>query len=358
MSPHLEREMATKLKDIICLKSATEEILPPAVEVEFKGGNQSDAVIRPKPMGNPNGRVRIDLAAGYTAHDVDELMHQVYAETKSDQQARLALMAQTIVEPILQIVPYAEMYSMFFMQQNYGDLEDNAIPIEDTVAMAWETHADGGTMWVRVGGMTWTRPEFQMWDYGIEVPWDAQRFVGWNFLARQMARCAEALARKRDAIAQYTLDAAITALSGHFPTVSGGVMTKASVDAAIKAQLQVGFPISRALVNQGVQTDMATWLPSTTLAQYPQNVGAEILTNLFISNYGGIQWMSNVYASSSFVYFSGEPNTVGWHQTKGSMRTVSDVDITNNRDLHKVIDAYHAWYVQSALSLRRLTILA
>ena len=343
--------MATRLKDIISIRASTNEELPPAVLISENGR------MARQPMGDPKGSVRLDLKAGYTAHDVDELLHQVWSETRNDQDARLALMAQTIVEPILQIVPYVEMYSLFFMEQNYGDLEDNSIPIEDTVAMAWETHADGGTMWVRVGGINWTRPSFQTWDYGIEVPWDAQRFVGWNFLARQMARTAEALARKRDAVAQLALDMAITAQAGHFPAVAGGLMTKASVDAAIKAQLQIGFPISRALVNQGVQTDMATWVPAAVLAQYPQNVGAEILTNLFIASYGGIKWYSNVYASANFVYFSGEPNVVGWHQTKGSMRTVSDVDIVNNRDLHKVLDSYHAWYVGNGLSLRRLIIL-
>lgn len=346
--------MTTRLKDIISLKGAEEQELPPACTVDWNSGKMKYATNRP----DPKGLVRLSLKASYGPSDVDELLHQVWSETKTDAQARLSLMAQTIVEPILQIVPYVEMFNMFFMEQNYGDLEDNAIPIEDTVAMAWETHADGGTMFVRVGGMTWTRPTFQTWDYGIEVPWDAQRFVGWNFLARQMARTAEALARKRDAVAQYTIDAAITGASGHFPAVSGGVMTKAAVDAAIKAQLQIGFPISRALINSGVMTDMATYLPSTTLAQYPQSVGEEILTNLYISNYGGVKWYSNVYAPTAFVYFSGEPNVIGWHQTKGTMRTVSDVDIINNRDLHKVLDSYHAWYVGNSLSLRRLNIQA
>jgi hypothetical protein len=347
--------MATRLKDVICLRGAEDNELPPAAEIDV----EKQRIKYLHTRGDPKGRVRIELKAAYSPSDVDDLLHQVWSETKNDVQARLNLMAQTIVEPILQIVPYAEMFSpLFFMEQNYGDLEDNSIPIEDTVAMAWETHADGGTMFVRVGGMNWTRPSFQTWDYGIEVPWDAQRFIGWNFLSRQMARCAEALARKRDAIAQYTLDAAITALAGHYPAVAGGVMSKASVDAAIKAQLQIGFPISRALINTGVQTDMAAWLPSTVLAQYPQNVGAEILTNLFISSYGGIKWYANVYAPTTFVYFGGEPNVIGWHQTRGTMRTVSDVDIINNRDLHKVLDAYHAWYVGNGLSLRRLNIQA
>jgi len=345
--------METRLKDIIELKANTGEVLPPAIKLSEDGQK-----VTRLPMGDPKGRLVVDLKGGYTTRDVDELLHQVWAEAGGDHQKRLALMAQTIVEPILQIVPYAEMFGMFFMQQGYGDLEDNSIPIEDTVAMAWETHADGGTLWVRVGGMTWTRPTFQTWDYGIEVPWSANRFVGWNFLARQMAASAQALARKRDAVAQYAIDVAVTALTGHYPAITGGLLTKAAVDAAVKAQLQIGFPISQALINMGVQTDMATWLPSTVLAQYPQNVGAEILTNLFISNYAGIRWVGNVYAPASYSYFSGEPSTIGWHQTKGAMKTVSDVDIINNRDLHKVLDADHAWYVGNGLSLRRLTILA
>jgi hypothetical protein len=345
--------MDTRLKDVICLKGAEDNVLPPAVSVDWEAKK-----MKRLPVGNAKGKVAIELKAGVNANDVDELLHQVMSETRGDRQARLDMMAQTIVEPILQIVPYAEMYTpIFFMDQGYGDLEDNSIPIEDTVAMAWETHRDGGALFVRVGGINWTRPTFQTWDYGIEVPWDANRFVGWNFLARQMARTAEALARKRDAVAQYALDVAIVAAS-HLSTVSGGVMTKASVDAVVKAQLQVGFPVAKALINPGVHTDQATWLPSTTLAQYPQNVGAEILTNLFVSNYAGIEWYSNVYASSSFVYFGGLPNMIGWHQYKGTMKTMSDVDIVNKRDLHLVMDADHAWYVGNSLSLRRLTILA
>lgn len=305
--------------------------------------------------GNLMGRGNIVIASGYKESDVDELLQSTLKEYRGDLRAQQQVLAMTIVEPIQQVVPYAEMFDMFFLNVNYGDLDDNAIPVEDTVALAWETHADGGTEFVRVGSITWTRPSFQTWDYGIAVPWDGQRFIGWNFLARQMRRAAEALAKKRDAVARSTLNTAIVATSGHAPAVAS-TMTKASVDAIIKGSSTIGFPVTRALINTGTITDMATYLPSTVLAQYPQAVGEEILTNLFISNYGGIEWFANPYAPVGFVYFGGQPDQIGWHQTKGSIRTVSDVDIRNNRDLHKVLDAYNAWYVGNSWTLWRLTI--
>ncbi len=321
-------------------------------------------VIKFEPVRDSNGyalgKGNIVLAtdsAGrqYTPADVDELLQTALKERSGDLRAQQQLLAQTIVEPIQQVVPYVEMFDMFFSNVNYGDMEDNAIPVEDTVAQAWETHGDAGTWFVRVGSITWTRPSLQTWDYGINVPWDGQRFVGWNFLARQMKRAAEALAKKRDKVAQYTLDAAITGVSGHFPAVATS-MSKVSVDAVIKGAAQIGFPVTRALVNSGTITDMATWLPSTVLAQYPQAVGEELLTNLYFSNYGGIEWFANPYAPTNFVYFGGQPDQIGWHQTKGSMRTVSDVDIVHNRDLHKVLDMYHGWYVGNPYPLWRLTI--
>ena len=306
--------------------------------------------------GNLTGRGNIVIASGYGPKDVDELLQNTLKEYKGDLKAQQQVLAQTIVEPIQQVVPYVEMFDMFFVNVNYGDLEDNAVPIEDTVALAWETHADSSAEFVRVGSITWSRPSLQMWDYGIAVPWDGQRFIGWNFLARQMKRAAEALAKKRDAVARYTLDAAITATGGHYPG-TGALLTKAVVDAIVKGSSAIGFPVTRALINTGTVTDMATWLPSTVLAQYPQAVGEEILTNLYFSNYGGIEWFANPYAPTGYVYFGGQPDQIGWHQTKGSIRTVSDVDIVYNRDLHKVLDAYHGWYVGNAWTLWRLTLI-
>ena len=310
----------------------------------------------PRPEGQVLGTGNFVLASGYTPKDVDEFLAEITKLAGSDARYQHELLGQQIIEPIQQVVPYVEVYTpVFFMDVNYGDLEDNRIPIEDTVAMAWETHGDGEVQLVRVGSVTWTRPDFQRFNTGIDVPWDALKVAGWNFLARQMKRAAEALARKRDGIVQYVLDAAITANSGHFPAVATS-MTKSSVDAVIKAAVAIGFPIRRAVVNAGVITDMASWLPSTTLAQYPQAIGESLLTNLYWSNYGNIEWYVNPFASSSYVYFGGTPDQIGWHQTRGQMATYSDIDIIRRRDIHTIEDPFHAWYVGNAYTLYRLNI--
>lgn len=305
--------------------------------------------------GKPCGGGNWTTASEYTVADVDAFLAESFKG--ADHREAMTLLGQAIIEPIEQVIPYVEMFSpIFFQPVNYGMLEDNAIPIEDTVAIAFESHPDGAASPVRVGGNKWTRPTFQNWETAIEVPWDSQAVIGWNYLARMLRRATEALARKRDDVARYTLDAAITAVSGHYPAVAGGSMTKASVDAVIKAALQIGFPVTKALINSGTITDMSSWLPSTTLAQYPQARGEEILTNLYISNYAGIEWYANPFAPTAYVYFGGQPNQIGWHQTKGNVKTTSEMEVRNKLDLHLIQDAWHAWYVGNSYTLYRLNI--
>lgn len=309
--------------------------------------------------GHPIGRATIGLKADYKPSDVDALLAEVAKSAGTDAVEQHKLLAQQIMEPIEQVVPYAELYTpLFFQEWNVSELDDWSIPIEDIVAMAWQTHGDGGVNFVQVGSMTWTRPTLDTWNEGIKVPWKALRYSGWNFLARQMRRAAEALARKRDIAAQYVLDAAITGAAGHFPAVAGGVMTKSSVDTLIKNALSIGFPVTTALINTGVLTDMSSWFPTTVIATLPQRAAEELLTTLYVSNYGNINWFASPHASSTFVYFGGPANQIGWHITKGQIETRSDIDIREGVDLHRIDDAYHAWYVGNANPLRRLTILS
>jgi hypothetical protein len=170
-----------------------------------------------------------------------------------------------------------------------------------------------------------------------------------------MKRAAEALARKRDKVAEDALNVAIAANSGHYPAVAT-TFTKASADAVIKTANSIGFPVKRAIVNSGTITDMAAWLPSTTLAQYPQAVGEALLTNLYWSNYGNIEWYVNPFASTSAVYFGGTPDQIGWHQLKGNVQTFSDIDIIRRRDIHTIEDPLQAWYIGNAYTLYRLAI--
>jgi len=293
-------------------------------------------------------------ASAYNQADVDAFLAQ-FAKGSATSREDHILLAQTIVEPIEQVVPYVEMYSpVFFMTQNYGEIEDNRIPVEDTVAMAWETHLDGGIMYTR-SGYTWTRPDFVTWATGIEVPWKGLAKAGWNYLARQMRRATEALARKRDELARNVLVAAIPASHEHL-IASGGVLTKAAVDTLLKAQADIGFPVSRVLVNPGTLMDMANFDWGGTGFFIPPSEAAQLMRTLHVINYGGAEWYTNPHYLTNELLFGGTPNQIGWHQTKGEVNTASDIDIDNGVDKHAIRDAEHAWYVGNAYTLARIRI--
>lgn len=297
------------------------------------------------------------IASDYGQEKVDSFLRRIAYETQElgiDLAEAHRMLAANILEPIRQTVPYVEMYSMFFNTVTYGDLEDNAIPIEDIPTVAWETHRDGQIMFVRAN-YRWTRPEFTTFDVGIEVNWTDLKKAGWNYLERQMRYATENLARKRDVKAVAVLDAAIPA--GHADTVSGGSLTRASVKALLKEAHQIGFPMTQCLVNSGTVTDMAEWtLP--TGQQVPEAEERTLLQNLYLATYGGCKFYVNPHASTSKLYFSGPSANTGWKQERGSLQNVSDVDIVKKRDLHAILDKDHAWYVGNGYNLRTLTITA
>src|SRR3990167_1341954 len=244
-------------------------------------------------------------ASAYNQADVDAFLAQ-FAKGSATSREDHILLAQTIVEPIEQVVPYVEMYSpVFFMTQNYGEIEDNRIPVEDTVAMAWETHQDGGIMYTR-SGYTWTRPDFVTWATGIEVPWKG--------------------------------------------------LAKAAVDTLLKAQADIGFPVSRVLVNPGTLMDMANFDWGVTGFFIPPSEAAQLMRTLHVINYGGAEWYTNPHYLTNELLFGGTPNQIGWHQTKGEVNTASDIDIDNGVDKHAIRDAEHAWYVGNAYTLARIRI--
>lgn len=294
------------------------------------------------------------ITAGVVERDVDKLLREIAYEAQAgyDIEDTHQMLAQAIVEPIRQTVPYVELYGMFFVNRNIGDLEDPAIPVEDIPTVAWETHRDGQLMYVRAN-YRWTRPEFTTYDVGIEVQWDDLRFAGWNFLARQMKYATENLARKRDVDAKAVIDAAIP--SGHADEVSGGSLTRAAVKSLLKEAQTIGFPMTQCLVNSGTVTDIAEWTLPTGQVM-PEADQTTLLRNLFFRNYGGCEFYTNPHASTTVLYFSGPPANTGWHTTRGSVKSVSDVDITKKRDLHGILDQDHSWYVGNAYNLRTLTI--
>jgi len=282
--------------------------------------------------------------------DVDSMLAEMYQWSRDDHIA----LAQTILPPIEKVVPYVEQYPIFFMPQAYGELDDNSIAVEDTVAIAWETHQDGAARPVR-SGYSFTRPGFLTYDTAIEVPWAMTRKAGWNFLERQMRRAAEELAKKRDQKARDIFVAAL--LPSHVVTVSGGLLTKAGLNTVVKNAADIGFPVQRALVNPGTLKDFAdfTWPVGVNL---PDSRVEQLLRTLYIADYAGIAWYTNPFTPTDRVKFSGDPSQVGWHQTRGGVRNSSDVDMLNKRDLYLIEDQEHAWFVGNDATLWEIRITA
>jgi hypothetical protein len=288
------------------------------------------------------------IEASYQEAEVDALLAEMSHGSKGDHE----MLAAQIVEPIMQVVPYLELYDTFFMPQSFGPTEDNSIPVEDLPAVAFDTTLTGAVMYVRPG-FSWTRPEFQTWDAGIEVAWATIAKAGWNFLARQMNYASWELARKRDKMLKGLLDAAVPAASAY--TVSGGKLTKTALDGVLKAQSAMGFPVRQVLINSGTIMDMATFTWPTVL-YLPDAEARELIKNLYIGNYGGADFHINPFAKTDWVYFGGTADQIGYHQVRGAMSAASDVDITNKVDRHAIYDAEHSGYVGNAYSLATLQI--
>jgi hypothetical protein len=298
-------------------------------------------------------REQAALQASYASQaDVDSFLAQLSRPVATSLQDH-QLLAQTIVEPIEQVIPYVEMYNIFYMEQNYGEIEDNRIPIEDTVALAWETHQDGQILYTR-SGYSWTRPDFTTFDTGIEVAWGALKKAGWNFVARQMKRATEELARKRDGLARGALIAAIPASHEH--NVTGGALTQAIVNTVLKAQAALGYPVVQVLINPSTLMDMAAFAWNGTNFRLPPEEARQLLRTLYLMDYGGAKWFTNHNFPTNEVLLAGTPDQIGWHQTRGSVTVSADVNITRGVDLHAIRDKEHAYYVGNANSLARIRI--
>lgn len=264
------------------------------------------------------------------------------------------MLAAAMVPPIEQAVPYVRWTTPFFLPQTYGNLEDNALPVEDIVAIAWETHGDAEVLFTRPG-ILWTRPEFTEWDAGVEAPWKTLRRAGWDVLSRMMRRVTSEIARKVDAAAKTILDTAVESVS-QTSTVSGGSLTKASVDAIIKAANAAAFPVTIAAVNSGTATDMNSWTGGVFTYNLPERTADELIQRLTLGTYGQCNFETSPFAPSAYVYFGGPAEETGYEQRRGNAQSNSDVDIVRKVDLHTFTSEEIAWYVGNSYRLRRLQI--
>lgn len=302
------------------------------------------------------GEAGADLAA--TRH-MNEWLH-AWAMGKDGGSIREQheLMGANMVEPIQQVIPYLRWTQDFFMPQGYDDLQDNSIPVEDYVTTGYQSHPDAGSEFVRPG-IGWTQPTFHQYESGVAMPWSHVAKAGWNVFGRMMQRSAEEIARLIDTAAQYVIDTAVTGTAGLSSVVAGGVMTKASMDYVIKQGATIGFPMLKGAINTGTLTDMTGWSGGPFYAaSLPDEVSMQIIQTLHLPMYGGVFWDASPFVPADYIYFHGPSASVGYEQTRGSGRAVSDVSIVNKEDQHLIISPEIAQYVGNSLSLRRLHIIA
>jgi hypothetical protein len=266
------------------------------------------------------------------------------------------MLAAAMLPPIEQAIPYVRWTDVFFQPASFAPLEDNALPVEDIVTMAWQTHDDGRILFTRPG-LAWTRPDFSSYDTGLEIPWSIMAKAGWNVFERQMRRATGDIARKVDTAAQAILDAAVVAAS-QTGTVSGGKLTKAAFDAVIKAQNAKGFPVTIAAINSGTATDMAGWTGGVFSSGLPDATAQELISKLWLGTYGNVRLVASPFVPAAYVYFGGPAGNTGYEQVRGSMQVNSDVDIKEKVDLHAITSAEYAWYIGNGLQLYRLQITA
>lgn len=289
---------------------------------------------------------------GLTTPEIDKLLASIAGSGESVQAQRQQF-ASAVVEPIMQIIPYVELYSRFFMPVSYQYGEDNALPVEDNlVLVAYSSHPQTGVFYTKPG-YQFTRPTFQTFTTGAKIPWNLMQVAGWNVLSRQMNYLAWEMAKKRDAAAKVVLDAAIP--NTHKMTSTNGLV-KTAVDNVIRGSNQIGFPVKIGVINPARLMEMQSWTWGGTGFFIPESVAMELVNNLYYGQYGGVQWFAHPNVPVNTVYFGGDPSQIGWHQMRGTPRNDSAVDITNGVDLYTLRDQEHSWYIQNTLSLWTISI--
>ena len=284
---------------------------------------------------------------------VHTLMKQA-TEKYPDARERSRIVGQGLMEPIRQLAPYKSWTDMFFMDVPLTLRDDNRVPLDDPIAVAFETHPEGAVALVRPR-LKWARPSYDAIDTGVELPWDVMAAANWAVLRRKLTEAAEELARLKDAIAQQVLDVAVCSLTGHTYGVATAI-SKTTVDTVFKDAATIGFPITQVAINTGTMLAMRTWSGNSFgLQALPDDEVRALLYTGYIGEYGGARWYAHHSVPTNQVYFSGDPNQIGYHQRFGGTEVNSDVDIQERVDIHTMHEK-HAWYVANAYALWRLTV--
>jgi hypothetical protein len=270
-------------------------------------------------------------------------------------------MGASVREPIRKLASYRMWTDFFLVPMPVGLTEDNAIPVDEPIGVAFYSSPEGRAMYITPGVQQWIRPLFYEIKGGVEIYWKTLRTAGWPILRRRLEETADDMARKRDTKTKTVMDAALAALAGHVVTVSGGLFTKSSIDNLIKAAVPTGFPITRGSINPGRIMDMTDWTNGNASAfaffKAPDEASRTMYRQLYHEGYGNVTWKISHSHPMGSIYLSGEPENIGYHQTHGATESRSEVVIDPGLDKHIMIEE-HADYVDNAYSLWRIDITA
>lgn len=297
-------------------------------------------------LAAPDGTIAVE---GSKAHQTSlEAMNELLRDTarSNDRDKHIALGA-AVREPIRQLIRYQAWTGGFFAPDPRGPTDDNRIPVDQPIGMAFYSSPEGKPVYITQGVQQWVRPSFFESSYGVQIRWKTLETAGWPVLKRRMEECADHLAKLIDLAAQYHLHAAAAAVAGHISNVTGGSLTKASIDTLIKSAAQT-FPITQGAINPGRIMDMTGWTNGSTNALpffwAPQSASDQVYKQLYAEGYGNIRWLVSQSVPIDTIFLTGEPEDIGYHQTRGDVQSASDVDIELRLDKH-VVWREDAFYV-------------
>jgi hypothetical protein len=265
-------------------------------------------------------------------------------------------MGAALLPPIRTLSRYKSWTQEFFLHQSFELGEDNRVALDSPLGSAFLSSPGGRVEYVTPGVQRYARPTFVEIDGGVFINWSTMEYAKWNVLQRRLEETADAMAQKKDKIAQPVLDTAISSAS-HNTTCSTS-LTKAAVDYIIKQSAGIGFPVTHVAVNPATIMDMTAWTNGSTSALpvffSPESAREQVYQQLWFSGYGNLRYFVSKDVPATMVYFGGEPAETGYIQTHGAVRSVSDMVVQDKGDLHLywedfaayVSNIYNLWSIQ------------
>jgi len=266
-------------------------------------------------------------------------------------------MAAAIIGPIKTVADYTEWTKSLFAPRPVTLGEVVRIAVRKPSVIALTTSVNGEVLFTRPS-RSYATIDYQTMDTGVEVGWDDLKGAGWNVMGDLVKEAGEALARKRDTAAQAILDAAV-ALSSHSTNSSGGVLAKSVVDAVFKSAATAGWRITNVVINSGTVMDMTGWTaPANSMWDMPTEMGADIVRQGYVSNYGGAVWEAYQSAPAASIYFAASPEDMGAYKfTLGETREAQDIDIKKRVDL-MTWDESNGYYLGNPYAIWKIAITA